>query len=295
MNFLDKFQEMGLTQTQPNSFTYKDQYSGVRYERIKACDTGIEIPALSIWTSGPGEQAAFSFTGIVSMFYNFIGNEKANNIVRQSIGELKTPIFREYTSFNSPRYTTMHNDILIQNQNNISEVGDVYPHVTIRNSYDGKSGIEIAFGLTVLQTNSNLRNSISFRHIMSSFKQIHSQHAKTKLTSAVGGFVNVVSSNILDFVRQNFETQITEEALLSTLDMVEQIGERRRKNISDVITEITKGKPFISAWDLFLAITRFSTVEKNLNAKILLEDIVEKTLVVPVQMMEMMKKINQGA
>ena len=292
MNFLDKYKDMGLTLEAPNSFAYKDNYSSVRYEKLKTCDNEIEVPALSIWTMGNGEADMYKFQGIVSMFYNFIGNENANNIIRQSISEIKAPIFREYTTLNAPRYTTMHNDILIQNQNNISEIGDVYPHVTIRNSYDGKSGIEIAFGLTVLQNNSNLRNSISFRHIMNCFKQIHSQHAKTTLTSAVGGFVNVVSSNILDFVKQNFETKIIDDALLATLDMVEQIGERRRKNISDVITEITKDKKYVTCWDLFLAITRFSTVEKNLNAKILLEDIVERTLVVPVQMLEMMKKIN---
>ena len=63
-----------------------------------------------------------------------------------------------------------------------------------------------------------------------------------------------------------------------------------RKGISDVIQKITEGKSFVSCWDLFLAITRFSTVEKNLNAKVILEDIVERTLVIPVKMLEMMKE-----
>jgi len=293
MNFLDKYKEMGLIQEAPNTFGYKDQYSSVRYEKLKTCDNNIEIPALSIWTMGPGEADLFKFQGIVSMLYNFIGNENSNNIVRESIKEIKTPIFREYTAMNVPRYTTMHNDILIQNQNNITEIGDVYPHVTIRNSYNGKSGIEISFGLTVLQAGSTIRNSLSFRHIMNSFKQIHSQNAKTKFTSAVGGFVEIVASNILDFVKKNFETPVSKDSLLATLDMVEKIGERRRKCISDVITEITKNRPFVSCWDLFIAITTYSTIEKNLNARVLLEDIVESTMVVPIKMMEMLKKINE--
>ena len=299
MNILDKYQDMGLTLEAPNTFSYKDQYSHVKYEKLKTCDSNVEIPALSIWTKNTSTEfskdTAFEFQGIVSMLYNFIGNENANKIIRQSIGELKTPIFREYTSLNVPKYTTMHNDILIMNQNNIPEIGDVYPHINIRNSYDGKSGIEISFGITVLQGTSNLRHSMSFRHIMNSFKQIHSQHAKTQFTSAVGGFVNVVSSNILDFVKQNFETKLSDESLLTTLDMIDKIGERRKKHISDIIIEITKEKKYVTSWDLFMAITRFSTVEKNLNAKLLLEDIVERILTVPVKMMEMMKKINEGA
>jgi hypothetical protein len=293
MNFIDKYKEMGLVQSGPNSYYYKDQYSEVSYEILKTCDTEEKVPALSVWTKGLVEEDERKFQGIVSLFYNFIGNDKANNIIRESLTSLKTTIFREYTTLNIPKYTTMHNDILIQNQSNIPEVGDVYPQVTIRNSYDGKSGIEISFGLAVLQSGTNLRNSISFRNIMNSFKQIHSQHSKVKFTAAVGGFVEVVSSNILDFVKQNLETKVTDDSLLATLDMVEKIGERKRKYISDNITEILKNKPDLSCWDLFLAITKFSTIEKNLNSKILLEDIVEKTLVIPVQMLDMMKKINQ--
>lgn len=289
MNFLDNFKDMGLTQHAPNSFMYSDQYSQVLYEKLETCDLHNPVPILSIWTKAPtGEK--FEFQGIVSMLYNFIGNNIANERVRTSIAELKTPIFREYTTLNAPNYTSMHTDILIQNQNNIPEVGDVYPHVSIRNSYNGKSGIEIAFGISLLQGN-NLRNSFSFRRKLASFRQIHTQNSKTKFTSAVGGYVEVVSSNILDFIKLNFETPVTEEALLATLDMVEALGQRRREAISDVVQKITEGKAFVSCWDLFLAITRFSTIEKNLNAKVLLEDIVEKTLVVPVKMMEMMQSL----
>lgn len=290
MKFIDKFAEMGLKQETPNSFTYSDQYSSVIYEKLKTCDSGLEVPMLSVWTKGPN-QTQHAFQGIVSLIYNFMGNNIANNRVRDSIAEIKTPIFREYTTLNS-RYTYMHTDILIQNENNIPEIGDVYPQVTIRNSYDGKSGIEISFGISLLQSN-NIRNAFSFRNKLSSFRQIHTQNSKTTFTTAVGGYVNIVSSNILDFIKTNFETPVSEEALLATLDMVEALGQRRRTIISDVIQKITEGKSFVSCWDLFLAITRFSTIEKNLNAKVILEDIVERTLVVPVKMMEMMKEIRK--
>lgn len=291
MKFTDKFEDMGLVQITSNQYAYSDQYSSVVYEKLKTCDTDEEVPLLSVWTSNlPTEKHLFQ--GIVSLLYNFMGNDIVNTRVRESVSELKTPIFREYTTLNNPRYTFMHTDILIQNENNIPEIGDVYPHVTVRNSYNGGSGVEVSFGISLLQDN-NMRNAFSFRKRLSSFKQIHSQNAKTTLTNVVGDYVDVVSTNILDFIKTNFETPVSEEALLSTLDMVEALGQRRRTAVSDVIQKITEGKSFVSCWDLFLAITRFSTVEKNLNAKVILEDIVERTLVIPVRMMEMMKEINR--
>ena len=293
MKFTEKFEEMGLKQLSPNVFIYEDQYSSVVYEKIKTCDTDQQIPLLSVWTKSPIADK-YSFQGIVSYVYNFMGNNIANNRVRESVSEIKTPIFREYTTLNAPRYTFMHTDILIQNLNNIPEIGDVYPHISVRNSYNGHSGIEISFGISLLNSN-YLRNAFSFRKVLTSFRQIHSQYSKTQFTTAVGGYVDIVSSNILDFVKTNFETPVTEQALLATLDMVEELGQRRRKGISDVIQKITEGKSFVSCWDLFLAITRFSTVEKNLNAKVILEDIVERTLVIPVKMLEMMKEINKEA
>jgi hypothetical protein len=289
MNFLEKFAAMGLVQISQNAFRYSDQYSSVIYEKIKTCDTNENIPLLSVWTKSPAAEK-YTFQGIVSLVYNFIGNNIANARVRESIAEIKTPVFREYTNLNS-RYTFMHSDLLIQNASNIPEVGDVYPHVTVRNSYDGRSGILISFGISLLRD--NLRNSLSFRKVLTSFRQIHSQHSKTSFTTAVGGYVDTISSNILDFVKINFETPVAEDALLATLDLVESLGQRRRTAVSDTIQKITEGKSFVSCWDLFLAITRFSTVEKNLNAKVLLEDIVERTLVIPVKMMEMMKEINK--
>jgi hypothetical protein len=297
MKFTEKFAEMGLTQKAPDTYEYSDQYSSVIYEGIKTCDSDAPIPLLSIWTKGPApaqqpiEEEKYSFQGLVSLAYNFTGNEAIKTKVRESISEINTPIFREYTTLNAPRYTMMHSDILIQNVNNVPEIGDVYPQVTIRNSYDGRLGIEVSFGISLL--NDNLRNALTFRKVLSSFKQIHSQYAKTKLSSAVGDYIEVVSTNILDLIKTNFETPVTEEALMATLDLVEEIGQKRRVAISDVITKITEGKSFVSCWDLFLAITKFSTVEKNLNAKVLLEDIVERTLVVPVKMIEMMKEINK--
>jgi len=293
MNFLDTFKDMGLEQVGTNSFHYEDQYSHVLFEKLKTCDSDRPIPALSVWTKGPTAEN-YLFQGIVSMVYNFIGNNIANNRIRESVSEIKIPIFREYTILNSPKYTFMQSDILIQNANNIPEIGDVYPHVTVRNSYNGRSGVEISFGISFLHSE-NIRHSLSFRQKMVSFKQVHSQYSKTKLISAVGNYVNVVSLNILDLIKENFETIISDDTLLSTLDMVEKLGQRRRENISDIITTITKDKPFVTCWDLFLAITKFSTIEKNLNARVLLEDIVERTLVIPVKMMKMMDEINKDS
>jgi len=287
--FTDRFQEMGLEQITPNSYYYGDQHSDIIYELMKTKDSERDVPLLSIWTK-LNTSNDYNFQGVVSLFYNFIGNNNLNQRIKDSVSEIGSPVFREYLFLND-KLTRMYNEMLIQNKNHVPEAGDVYPQIIVSNSYDGYLGAEVSFGLCLYDT-TETRHSFGFRTKLSSFKQIHSQYARARLSTAVGDYINVVSENIIDLIKINFETKVTEQSLISTLDLVEKIGKRRRKEISDVLQQITKDKDYISCWDLFLAITRFSCIEKNLNAKILLEDIVEATLVIPTKMMDSLKEIN---
>jgi hypothetical protein len=74
------------------------------------------------------------------------------------------------------------------------------------------------------------------------------------------------------------------------LDLVENVGKKRREEVSTFLSDLTKNGQSISAWHMFLAIAKFSSVEENLNVKTLMENICERVLVLPVKMMEALKK-----
>lgn len=291
MNIYDRFQSMGLIQENSHTFSYSDEYSKIKFKRLSTTDEGTIIPLLSVWSGKPGENEEFIFSGIVSLLYDFVGNKTVIDKIKEAIGDTGSPVFREFPIFNEPFYTTMNNEILISNPNTIAEIGTVYPHVSIKNSYNGKRGVEVSFGISFIDNDGD-RHSFSFRHKLVTLKQIHSQNSKARLTSAIGNFVEVISTNIVGFIQENFNKPINEDALLSTLDVIEKVGMRRRRIIADEISEILKNKPNLSCWDLFLAITKFSTYEKNLNAKLLLEDIIEATVTIPVAMMNSIEELN---
>jgi hypothetical protein len=78
--------------------------------------------------------------------------------------------------------------------------------------------------------------------------------------------------------------------MMKVLDMIEKLsGKKRREAITAAIVE-DQGDGIenwsMNSWQLFHSITRFSTLENNLNAKRILEDIAERVLIVPAQMSE---------
>ena len=127
-------------------------------------------------------------------------------------------------------------------------------------------------------------SSFGFKTKILSMRQVHTVNSRTTATT-VGAFIQVFSSNILDLVRMNFENRVSEVDVLKTLDLVEQVGKRKRENISKMLEEISSSSNgIISSWNIFLAITKFSTIEKNINSKAMLENIAERVLVLPEQM-----------
>jgi len=88
---------------------------------------------------------------------------------------------------------------------------------------------------------------------------------------------------------------LTEEEVLGVLDLVEKTGKKRRKEVSKILEELVGSEDNgIQSWgtssfNLFLAITKYSTVEKNLNAKTLLENVAERVLTVPPQLLDLLE------
>ena len=115
------------------------------------------------------------------------------------------------------------------------------------------------------------------------------------MTSAVGAYMGAFTENIVDLIAHNFQTRITEEQMLGTLDLVEAVGKRRREAISKLLEDMQEGEDALpTLWQMFLAIVRYSSLEQNLNAKKMLESAAESVLVIPARMFEVLSRLESG-
>ena len=186
----------------------------------------------------------------------------------------------------------MTNEIVILHPTNLPRVGDIYPQVLVKNTYDGSGAREFSFGFTVLENNSRLFG-FGFRNKLSKLRQVHNIHSRTSFSTPIGNYVEFFSENIINIIEENFRTEVTEEHLLRVFDMVEEVGKKRRMDVSKFVAEISKEtEGRVTSWNLFLAIAYFSTIEKNVNIKSLLDDIAERVLVIPVQIDDLLKTLN---
>jgi len=281
---------MGLTHLGDECFRYDDSIGSVIYKHLQSKDS-VDVPIYGIFTKPPVEDIEFKYSGYVSELYQFEGNEVMNNKIRQSILEVGTPIFREYIHLN-PIRTRMSNEILIQHSSNIPRVGDVYPQIVVKNTYDGSGAREFLFGFSVLEENTRLFG-FGFKNKIAKVRQVHNIHSRTSFSSPISKYVELFSENILAIIDHNFNTPVTEEHLTTVFDMLETIGKRRKIEVSGYLADMAKETGgTTNAWNLFLAISFFSTIEKNVNIKSLLDDIAEKVLVIPIEIQSVLKELN---
>lgn len=283
---------MGLTYMNYGLYSYSDQHGEVVYKKLKTLDD-IEIPFLGVFTRPQQQEGRpesdLAYAGIVSDDYRFVGNEVVNESIRSSIAEIGHPIFREDTLLLNAG-CQMHNTIVIRHESNVSEVGDVYPQIVITNSYNGTRAVNASFGISVFNGGERMI-SFGFKKF-GAIRQVHIQSSRTTVSSAIGQYVQSFTDNITDLIRENFNANITEDQMIKALDTVEKFGKRRRTSISMSLSELDDGDSPMTRWQLFHAITRFSAMERNLNAKLMLEDIAEKILIIPVEMERVLRQLN---
>jgi hypothetical protein len=193
--------------------------------------------------------------------------------------------------------TRMRNEIVIQSdhQNSNVEVGDVLPVMVVNNSYDGTKAATIAFGIAIQHN----RERLIFSFNLGEMRQVHIVNSNTEMSSVVSSYMEVFNGNIFDLINDSFQSQLTDHHMLSTLDMIESISKKRRVKISKLLQEMnptTEGEEpqLPSAWQMFLAIVRYSSFEPNLNAKRLLENAAESVLIIPVRMYEVLDKLQSS-
>jgi len=296
--FAQRAQEMGLTTIEAHKglFTYADMYSEIAYRQLytgfvnideaQHPTDGLPSPLIAIYTR-PTHDVDFKYSGYVSDFYQFIGNEVLCNGVRESIQQVGLPIVRENPIL-SWDHTRLRNEIIIQSSQTHPQAGDVLPVMVVNNSYNGTRAASISFGISMEYNN----DRTIFAFSLGELRQVHIQNSNTEVRSAITTYMNVFSDGIADMITQSFNNQVTEDEMLAVLDLIEKYGAKRRDAISTLLEELqpsSAGMP--SSWQIFLAIVRYSSFETNLNMKRLLENAAESVLIIPPRMYDVLEQI----
>jgi hypothetical protein len=300
--FAERAADMGLNVdlAYKGLFNYSDRHSEVVYRELSPATVhddpqehptdGMPAPMLGIYTKAP-EWVDYKYAGYVSNFYKFIGNEVLNQRIRDSILSVGMPIMTENTIFTYD-YTRMRNEMIIQNGQQIPNAGDVLPVMIVCNSYNGTRAASVAFGIAT-----NYREQyVTFGFSLGEIRQVHIASSNTSVTSAVNSYMQIFTENITDMITQSFSSRLTEDEMLGVLDVIEGYGKKRREEVSALLDEIQTASEtqLPTAWQMFLAIVRYSSFEPNLNIKRMMENAAESVLVIPPRMYDVLERLEQA-
>lgn len=300
MSFEERAVNMGLTLLSNNCFGYTDRYSSVVYKKLQTIDE-VEIDYWGVFTAPHDTElsahTSFILSGMVSNEYKFVGNDTVMQGLRDSIESAGQALLRESHFMDQPKRSQIRTELIISNPTNHRRVGDVYPQLVVENSYNGTKAVNIHFGLVINESEGRDPISFSFNSKLGKLRQVHMSNSRTEMSTVVDRYVEHFSDNILSLLEANFNTELTDEDVMGVLDVIEKTGSRRRHSVSAALLESTKdsdgNEQPITAWNLFLTITKFSTMERNLNIKKYLENAAERVLVVPHEMMNMVQRLNE--
>lgn len=302
--FNQRATEMGLeSQEYKLLYKYSDRYGEVVYRQLTTCGSddpevhetdALPVPIIAIYTKPPVVGLGYQYCGYVSEFYQFIGNDVLNQQIRDAIHAVGMPITIENVVLASD-LTRMRNEIIIQSSKHVANAGDILPVMIVNNSYNGTRAATVAFGIS-MQYN---RERLVFSFDLGEMRQVHIVNSNTEMSSVVSSYMEVFSGNILNMVTESFQSQLTDDQMLATLDLIEGIGKKKRVEISKLLQQVNpvpegEEPPLPSAWQMFLAIVRYSSFEPNLNMKKMLENIAESVLVIPARMYGVLERLQSS-
>ena len=303
--FSERAESMGLDASlgYKGLYSYSDRYGEIVYRQMGTSAVhedpnsphptdGLSIPKLAIYTKPPGDAGDYMYAGMVSDAYKFIGNDALNERIREAITAVGMPIMTENAI---PNYilTKLRKEIIIQSSQQVSNVGDVLPVMIVNNSYDGTKAATVAFGIATNYSN----DRVIFGFSLGEMRQVHIESSTTSMSSVITSYMQVFSESIVDMITQSFNSRLTEDEMLATLDVIEGLGKKRREEVSKLLQEmmpdVVEGQPvpLPTAWQVFLAIVRYSSFEPNLNVKRLMENAAEAVLVIPPRMYEVLEQL----
>jgi len=293
--FAERAVDMGLDANPiKGMYSYSDQYSEVVYRNLGTRllngdhpTDGLDTPLIGIFIKAP-DWDNYRYVGYVSNLYKFIGNDVLNQRIRESISSVGMPIMTENTIFTYD-YTRMRNEIIIQNGQQVPNAGDVLPVMIVNNSYNGTRAASVAFGISMDYRQSR----VTFGFNLGEIRQVHIANSNTRMSSAINSYVRVFTDNIANMITQSFSSRLSEEEMLGVLDVIEGFGKKRREAVSALLDEIQQSQELPSAWQMFLAIVRYSSFEPNLNIKRMMENAAESVLVIPPRMYDVLERLEQ--
>jgi hypothetical protein len=291
MSFSERAVEMGLNIIEPGTFQYADRFSSILYKQMRTMGqndeymANEEIPGVAIYSKGNDGTDEYEYKGILSEIYKFEGNERFIDMVLESIGNLGQVVRDESFILSADNCQILY-EVILRDAKTVPQLGDVYPQITIRNSYNGTLKKSIAFGISMNDLTN--RVSCSFREKLGEIGQKHTENSQV-ISMGINEYLNSFTTSIEDFFNLNLNTLLQPDDILATLDLIEKVGKKRRETVSALLgdyDELEDGsRQPISAWSLFLAILRFTSTETNINAKIIVENAAVRNLVFPAQML----------
>ena len=304
--FSERAVEMGLDATKyyKGLYSYTDQYCEVIYRQLYPQITygddsrdlipehetdSIQVPLLGIYTKGP-EATGYTYCGYVSNMYKFVGNGVLMDRIRVSVNEVGVPIVRENAMFDA-NYARMRTEIIIESSHSIPEIADVFPIMIVNNSYNGTRAASLAFGIG---TKINEREVVTFAFNLGEIRQVHIETSTTSLASAVNTYMEVFNEDIIEMVNGSFQAQVSEDDMMALLEVIESYGKRRKEQISELLDRMIDEGRTPTAWQVFLAIVRYTSFEPNLNVKKMLENIAESVLVIPTRMHRVLNELTSN-
>lgn len=303
--FTERSQEMGLNDSlgYKGLYTYEDRYGKIAYRVLVGArgqedpnphpTDGAETTLIGVWTSLPN-QNDYNYVGYVSQIYKFLGNSVLIDRVQNSLREVGTPILRIATHL-AGDLTAIREETILQSSQSSPQAGDIRPVMIASNSYNGTRAATVGFGIAV--DGGELIGDTIFGFSMGEMRMVHIESSTTRLTSGINRYMEVFNEHILNMIDTSFNTQITEEQMFATLDIIEKYGKKRRNKISEILADLQPASregqtpPLPSVWNVFLAIARYCALEPNLNMKRMLENIAESVLVVPTRMFEVLDQL----
>ena len=292
--FANRAEAMGLdiSNAHKGMYAYRDRFSEVIYRQLITCSEGagaeadlihptdnLPSPYLAVYIKGL-EEEDYEYAGYVSNMYKFVGNESITHPILRSITSTGNPLMKE-TFFFSDNRAQMRDEMIISSTVKSAIIGDIMPVMIINNSYNGTKAATVSFGLATLQN----VNYVTFAFNLGQIRMVHIESSETSMTTAVSDYVDSFNLNITDLISESMSKRLNEEEMFATLDLIEGLGKRRREIISGDLPET------VTAWGMFMAIVRYSSLEENLNVKSMLENIAESVLVIPTRMYEVLERL----
>jgi hypothetical protein len=259
-------------------------------ELIEHPTDNTEMPIIALFTKAPGSDQ-YTYCGTVSDFYQFMGNDVLNERIRSAVQEVGMPVMTENCIL-SYDLTRMRNELIIQSFQHVPNADDVLPVMIVQNSYNGTKAASLSFGIA---TYVNYERVI-FGFSLGEIRQVHIVNSNTEMASAINSYMGVFTESIADMISRSFVSALSEQEMLGVLDVIEGFGKKRREEVSTLLDELqsASGNRLPTAWQMFLAIVRYSSFEPNLNMKRMMENAAESVLIIPPRMFNVLERLQDS-